>query len=63
VAGNDDVVAVTGSALTGDDNAAPVRADDDLGADAAAVVLGDGGDRLVVYGDEGAIVDPQHAMV
>jgi hypothetical protein len=39
VAGHDDVVAVTRPALRGDDHAAPVSADDDLGVDAAPVVL------------------------
>jgi hypothetical protein len=42
VAGHDDVVAVTGPALAGDQHAAPVCVDDDLGVDAGAVVLADG---------------------
>ncbi len=52
-------VAVSGPALPGDHHAAPVRADDDLGVDAAPVVLADGGDRFVVDGDPGAIDDPR----
>jgi len=47
VAGDDDVVAVSGPAADGDHHAASVGADDVLGVDGAAVVLGDGGDRLV----------------
>jgi len=35
VAGNDDVVAVAGPALAGSHHRAPLRADDDLGVDAA----------------------------
>ncbi len=57
-AGDDDVVAVTGPALAGDDHAAPVGADDDLGVDAAAVVLADSGDGLVVHRDQGGVDDP-----
>lgn len=53
-AGVDDVIAVAGPA----DGRRPARgagaADDDLGVDAAAVVVADGGDRLVVHGDRGA---------
>jgi hypothetical protein len=63
VAGDDDVVAVGGPALAGNDHAAPVSADDDLGVDAAPVVLADGGDRLVVYRDQGAVDDPRVVAV
>jgi hypothetical protein len=35
-----------------------VRADDDLGVDAASVVLADGGDRLVVHRDQVPIDSP-----
>jgi hypothetical protein len=41
-AGDDDASAVAGPALSGDDHAAPVRVDDDLGVDAAPIVLPDG---------------------
>lgn len=44
-------------------NAAPVGANDDLGVGAAAVVLADGGDRLVVYRDERVVDDPCPAFV
>jgi hypothetical protein len=63
VAGHDDVVAVTWPALASYDHAAPVSADDDLGVDAAAVVLADGGDRLVVHRDQGAVDDPRVVAV
>ena len=43
VASDDDVVAVTGPAAAGYHDAAAVGADDDLGVDAAALVLADGG--------------------
>lgn len=59
VAGHDDVVAVTWPTLAGYRHAAPVSADDDLGFDAAAVVLADGGDCLVVHRDQGAVDDPR----
>jgi len=59
VAGHDDVVAVTWPALAGDEHAAPLRADDELGVDAASVILADGGDRLVVHRDQGAVDDPR----
>jgi hypothetical protein len=59
VAGRDDVVTVTWPAVAGYHHAAAVRADDDLGVDAAAVVLADGGDRLVVHRGQGAVDDPR----
>jgi hypothetical protein len=59
VARHDDVVAVTGPALADYQHAAPVRADDDLRIDAAAIVLADGSDRLVVHWDQGAVDDPR----
>ena len=57
-AGHDDVVAVSWLALAGYDHPSPVSADDDLGVDAAAVVLADGGDRLVAHWDQGAVDEP-----
>jgi hypothetical protein len=44
MASDDGIVAVTGPAAAGDEHAASVSADDDLGVDTAAVVLADGGD-------------------
>jgi hypothetical protein len=41
VADDDDVIAVTGPALSSDDHAAPVSADDDLGVAAAAMPRAD----------------------
>jgi hypothetical protein len=58
VAGNDDIVAVARLAVTGDEDAAPVGADNDLGVDAAAVSLADGRDRLIVHRDQGAVDHP-----
>jgi hypothetical protein len=58
VAGNDDVVAVTWPALASGGHTSPVSADDDLGVDAAAVVLAHRGDRLVVHGDQRAVDVP-----
>jgi hypothetical protein len=48
-AGDDDVVAVAGPAAAHGNDPADVGADDDLGVDAAPVVLADGGDPL--FGD------------
>lgn len=62
-AGNDDIVAVAGPALPGHHHAALVCADDDLGVDAAPVVLADGGVRLVVHRDQGAVDDPRVSRV
>jgi hypothetical protein len=50
VAGHDDVVAAAGPAAADCDQGAALRADEDLGVDAAPVVLADRGDRLVVHG-------------
>ena len=63
VAGDDDVVAVAGPGLSGNDHCPTIRADDDLGVDAAAVVFADRGDRLVVHGDQGAVDDPRAGVV
>jgi len=59
VTGHDDIIAVSGPALAGLRHAAPVRADDDLGVEAAAVVVADGGDRLAVHRDQGGVDDPR----
>lgn len=53
VAGHDGIVAVARPAVTDRDDVAALRADDDLGVDAAAVVFADGGDFLVVYSGSG----------
>jgi hypothetical protein len=64
VAGHDDVLAVAGpAAAPGYHDAAPACTDDDLGVDAAAVVLADGGDRRVEHRDQGAVDDPRVAAV
>jgi hypothetical protein len=57
-AGHDDVIAVSGPARANGYDAA-VGVDEDLGVDAAAVVLGDRGDRLVVHRDQGGVDDPR----
>ena len=59
MAGHDDVVAVTGPAWADGNHSARVSADDDLGVDTAAVVLADGGDRLIVHRDQGGVDDPR----
>jgi hypothetical protein len=59
VAGHDDVVAVAGPAAADCDQGAALRAADDLGVDAARVVVGDRGDRLVVHRDRGGVDDPR----
>jgi hypothetical protein len=58
-AGHDDIIAVTGPARANGDDAAVVGVDEDLGVDAAAVVLTDRGDRLVVHRDQGGVDDPR----
>jgi hypothetical protein len=57
--GHDEVVAVAGPAAADGDHPASVSADDDLSVDAASVVLTDGGDRLIVHRDQGAVDDPR----
>ncbi len=52
-----------GQASPGNDHCPTIRADDDLGVDAAAVVFADRGDRLVVHGDQGAVDDPRAGVV
>jgi hypothetical protein len=59
VAGHDDVVAVIWPAVAGYRHTAPVRAGKDLGVDAGAVVVADGGDRLVVHRNQGGVDDPR----
>jgi hypothetical protein len=61
-AGDDDVVAVAGPAAAHGNDPAGVGADDDLGVDAAPIVLADRGDRLIVYRDEGAVDDPRSVL-
>ncbi|MBO0880513.1 MAG: hypothetical protein J2P17_09240 [Mycobacterium sp.] len=56
--GNDDVVGVGWPALADDGHTSPASADDDLGVDAAAVVLADHSDRLVVHRDQRGVDDP-----
>jgi hypothetical protein len=63
VACHDDVVAVAGPVSADGNNLALMGADDDLGVDAAAVVLADGGDRPIVHRDEGAVDDPRVVAV
>jgi hypothetical protein len=56
VAGDHDVVAV-GWPAAADDDAALVGGGDDLGVDAGLVVLGRGGNRLIMDGGEGGVDD------
>ena|ERR1700677_127543 len=58
-AGHDDIIAVTGPARANGYDAVVVGVDEDLGVDAAAVVLTDRGDRLVVHRDQGGVDDPR----
>ena len=63
MASHDDVVSVTGPATADRYHCAALRADDDLGVDAAPVVLADGGDGLIVHGDQGSVDDPRPAII
>jgi hypothetical protein len=60
---DDGVVAVAGPGVAGGDDAPVAGPADDLGVDAAAVVLGLGGAGLVVDGVQGAAGDPRFPPV